>query len=118
MAVTVTYYARGGVGILINGSTTSPTTTQGSQLQKVSATCAFAATADVQALITHNMGLDASAPTYQEPEILWETTTTNTYTPSITFDRSNTNVVKVNKVATDAPVTLLVTIRRPGGPWQ
>lgn len=118
MAVTVTYYARGGTGILINGSTTAPTTTQGSQLQKVSATCAFAVTADAQALVTHNMGLDTSAPTYLEPEVLWEVTTTNTYAPLITFDRTNTNVLKVNKPATDAPTTILVTIRRPGGPWQ
>ncbi len=117
-AVTVTYYARGGGGITINGSTTSPTTTQGAMLQKVAATVAFGVTADAQALFTHNMGLDASAPGYYEPEVSMEPQLVTTYMPLITFDRLNTNVLKINKPATDGPTTILVTIRRPGGPWQ
>lgn len=117
MAVTVTYYARGG-GVLINGSTTAPTATQASQLQKQSATIAFGATGDVQALFTHNWGLDASAPTYFEPEVSCIQTLDGTYFPSLTFDLSNTNVVKVNKVATNQPATVLVVLRRPGGPFQ
>jgi hypothetical protein len=117
MAVIVTYYARGS-GITINGSTTNPTTVQGSALQKVAASIAFGVTADAQALFTHNMGLDASAPGYQEPEIFFEPQSVTTYWPLITFDRLNTNVLKVNKPATDGPTTVLVTIRRPGGPWS
>jgi hypothetical protein len=116
-AVTVTYYQRG-AGITILGSTTPPTATQGSQSQKVAATVAFGVTADAQALITHNMGLDASAPGYFEPEVFWEPQSVTTYAPLITFDRTNTNVLKVNKPATDGPTTLLITIRRPGGPWS
>ena len=113
MAVSVTYYARGVGGITINGSTTAPTTTQGSFLQKVSAKIVFGVTADAQALFTHNMGLDASAPGYQEPEIFWDVQSVTTYLPLITFDRANTNVLNVNKPATDAPTTITVTIRRP-----
>jgi hypothetical protein len=111
-AVTVTYYVRGGT-TTIDGSTTGPTGAQASQVHKQAAKIAFGATADAQALFTHNMGLDASAPEYYEPEILWEILSTNTYCPLITFDRTNTNVLKVNKPATDAACTVLVTIRRP-----
>ena len=101
-AVTVTYYCRGG-GVAINGSTTAPTGAQAGFLQKQTATIAFGATADAQALFTHNWGLDASAPTYFEPEIMCFQTLGGTYSPSLTFDLSNTNVVKVNKAATAPP---------------
>ena len=111
MAVSVTYYVRGGA--VINGSTTGPTSAQGSQIQKVTAIVVFGVTADAQALITHNMGLDISAPGYQEPEIFFDPLSVTTYWPLITFDRTNTNVVNVNKPATDAPTTIRVTIRRP-----
>jgi hypothetical protein len=120
MAVNVLYYARGS-GITINGSATGPTTTQGGFLNMIRASCIFGVTADAQALITHNMGLDASAPTYLDPEVFWEPQSTTTYLPLLTFDRTNTNVLKVNKPATDGPTTVLVTIRRSGlfaGPWQ
>ena len=117
MAVNTLYYARGS-GILINGSATSPTTTQGAQLQTIKASCVFGVTADAQVLITHNMGLDVSAPTYLDPQVMVEPQSTTTYWPLLTFDRTNTNVLKVNKPATDGPTTVLVTIRRPGGPWQ
>lgn len=112
MAVNTLYYARG-AGILINGSATGPSTTQGAFLQRVTAACVFGVTADAQVLITHNMGLDVSAPNYQDPEVFMEPISTTTYWPLITFDRTNTNVLKANKPATDAPTTILVTIRRP-----
>ena len=117
MAVSVLYYARGS-GILINGSATGPTAIQGSELMMIKASCTFGVTADAQALVTHNMGLDVSAPTYLDPEVFMEPQSTTTYWPLITFDRTNTNVVKVNKPSTDGPTTILVTIRRPHSTGQ
>ena len=117
MAVTVTYYVRG-AGILINGSTTGPTAVQASQVYKQSATVAFGATADVQALFTHNWGLDLSAPTYLEPEIMYYQTLDGTYCPSLTFDVTNTNVVKINKLGTNGPATVVVILRRPHSEGQ
>jgi len=78
----------------------------------------FGVTADAQALITHNMGLSASAPAFQEPQAWLEPVSTTTSWPLLTFDRTNTNVLKVNKPATDGATTVLVSIRRPGGPWR
>ena len=116
MAVNTLYYARGGgvtgLGFVINGSATNPTAAQGALLQSIKAVCVFGVTADAQVLITHNMGLDLSAPTYLDPQEFWESISITTYSPLITFDRTNTNVLKVNKPATDGPTTILVTIRR------
>lgn len=116
MAVTVTWFSRGGV-VLLNGSTTAPTATQASQLQKQSVIAQFGADTDVQALITHNWGLDASAPTYLEPEIFVVAQTTvanNTVLPNFTFDLSNTNVVKMNKLSSGGTAgNYIVTLRRP-----
>jgi hypothetical protein len=113
-AVTVTYYVRGGP-VTINGSTTPATAQQASQVQKQSAIVVFGVTADVACTFTHNWGLDASAPTYIEPEILYEflSTALTTFSPLITFDRSNTNAVFINKPATGDACTLRVTLRRP-----
>lgn len=110
--VTVTYNIRGG-GVTIKASTTPPTAAQAAQVQKQSAVVAFGATADVQALFTHNWGLDASAPTYYEPEILLYQLLDGTYAPSLTFDVTNTNVVAINKLGSNAPTTVLVVLRRP-----
>jgi hypothetical protein len=112
MAINTLYYARG-TGFVINGSTTNPTSAQGSSLQMLKASCIFGVTADAQVLITHNFGLDLSAPTYLDPEVFMEPQSITTYWPLITFDRTNTNVLKANKPATDGPTTILVTIRRP-----
>lgn len=112
MAVTVTYFVRGGP-VTINGSTTNPTQTQASQVQKQSAVIVFGVTADAQALFTHNFGLDASAPTYREPEVMIDLISVTTYFPLLTLDRTNTNVLAINKPATDGPTTIVVTIRRP-----
>lgn len=118
MAVSVTYYIRGG-GVQINGSTTGPTGAQAAQVQVQKAVVVFGVTADAQALFTHNWGLDASAPTYFEPELLYvEDQSTNTYQPALTFDRTNTNVFKINKAATDAPTTVLIVLRRPHSAGQ
>ena len=112
-AVTVTYYARNSGGVTINGSATPPTGGQASQVYKQSALVVFGVTADAQALFTHNWGLDGSAPGYYEPEVSINPISTTTYYPCLTFDFTNTNVVKVNKAATDMPTTLVVTLRRP-----
>jgi hypothetical protein len=99
--------------VTINGSTTNPTQTQASQVQKQSAVIVFGVTADAQALFTHNFGLDASAPTYREPEVMIDLISVTTYWPLLTLDRTNTNVLAINKPATDGPTTIVVTIRRP-----
>jgi hypothetical protein len=118
MAVSVQYYCRGASGVLINGSTTPPTAVQASQLQKQTALIIMTADADLQALFTHNWGLDASAPTYLEPEILGPTAqlvgANTTMMPAFTFDLTNTNVVKVNKLSqVGTNGTYIVTLRRP-----
>ena len=112
-AVSVTYYIKGGNGVRINGSTTGPTGSQAAQCMKQSAVVVFGVTADAQALFTHNWGLDASAPGYIEPEIMMDPLSSTTSWPLITFDRTNTNVLAINKPATDAPTTIRVVIRRP-----
>ena len=112
MAVSVTYFARAG-GVTVKSVTTPPTGAQASILAKQSATVVFGVTADAQALFTHNWGLDASAGFYQEPLITVEPISTTTYWPLLTFDRTNTNVVKINKPATDGPTTVIITLHQP-----
>jgi len=119
-AVTVYYYARAG-GVTLEGSTTGPTATQAAQCPMIKAKVVFGVTADAQALITHNWGLDASAPGYYDPEIQWYQISDGTYMPSLTFDVANTNVVNVNKLGTNAPTTVIVILRKGSigsGPWQ
>lgn len=123
MAVIVTYYARNNAGLQLNNSVTPPTAIQASQVPTIKALVVFGVTADVQALITHNWGLDASAPNYYDPEAFHVQISDGTYAPSLTYDFSNTNVVKVNKLGSNQPITVLVTLRRGtgpvgSGPWQ
>jgi hypothetical protein len=114
MAVTIAYYVRG-VGVAINGSATPPTQTQAQQVYKQSAIVVFGVTGDIAVTFTHNWGLDVSANTFIEPEILYDflSTALTTFTPLLTFDRSNTNAVYVNKPATGDACTVRVTLRRP-----
>jgi hypothetical protein len=118
MSVTVNYFARG-AGILINGSATPPTSVQASALQEQVAQVNMLDT-DTQALITHNFGFDASAPTYfASPQIIgpWlqgSAQVGGTYMPAFSFDITNTNVVKMNKVSfLGTGGTFMVTLRRP-----
>ena len=123
MAVTVAYYARSGIpggGVLINGSTTAPTAIQASNLPMMRALVTFAVDTDVQALVTHNWGLDASAVTYFDPEIFLQggqnLGANSSLAPNFSMDFSNTNVVKINKfnfVGTNG--TYLFCLRRPVG---
>lgn len=104
-AVTVTYFARSGVPggtVLINGSTTAPTAIQASQIAVLKVIVNFGADSDVQALITHNWGLDKSGPTYFDPQIFLmglvnSIGVNNSYQASFSMDFTNTNVLKINK---------------------
>ena len=123
-AVSTFYFARSGIpggGVLINGSATPPTAQQASQCPMMKVQIIWNI-ADTQATITHNWGLDASAVTYFDPEIIAECqngsgTASGTWLPMLTFDRTNTNVILVNKLAGAAAVgnagTFLITLRRP-----
>jgi len=104
MAVTVTYYGRSGVpggAVLINGSTTNPTAIQASQLPALKVLVQFGVDTDVQALVTHNWGLDKSSPNYYDPQVflmgLLSIGTNNSYQASFSMDWANTNVLKINK---------------------
>lgn len=119
MAVNVTYNIRNQSGVTILNSTTPPTQVQANLVQKQSAIVVFGVTADAQALFTHNWQLDASAPGYYEPEVLMIVPlSVNTYQTNLTLDWTNTNVLKINKAATDAPGTFVVTLRRPATAGQ
>ena len=113
MAITTTYYSRG-PGVALNGSTTPATAAQAQTLMKQSAVVVFGVTGDAQATFTHNWGFGLSAAAEREPEIFVDLVSTalTTYTPLLTFDRSNTNAVLVNKTGGDA-CTVVVTLRRP-----
>jgi len=118
MAVSVTYYVRGG-GVVINGSTTVPTQTQAQQVMKQSAVCVFGIVDDVQALFTHNWGLDISAGPFYEPEILVEPISVlSTSWPLLTFWRASSNVLSINRRAGDLATTVLITLRRPHSTGQ
>ncbi len=118
MGVTVTYNIRNGNGVVINSSTTAPTASQAQQCLKQSAVVVFGVTADVQARFTHNWGLDISAPGAFEPEVFIQQLSDTTAFPSLTIDWANTNAITINKAATNAPVTIVVTLRKPGSPGQ
>lgn len=115
-AVSVLYFVRGANGVTILGSATGPTGQQAAQCFKQTAQINMA-DADTQALFTHSWGLDASAPGYFEPEILWyaqQMTANGTWATALTFDVTNTNVVKVNKANfAQSGGTFIVTLRRP-----
>jgi hypothetical protein len=122
MAVSVAYYARG-AGIQINGSATAPTAVQASSLQELVCLVTMNADADTQALLTHNFGFDASGPTYLDnPQILGPIGygvpgTATTFMPAFSFDITNTNVVKMNKLnSLGTNGTWIVTLRRPFAP--
>ena len=122
MSVTVNYFVRGGV-TTINGSTTPPTAQQAAQVMKQAAQVIMLDT-DTQALFTHNWGLDASAPTYWEPEILGPqaqgpSQVAGTWVPNFSYDLTNTNVVKINKVSfLGSGGTFFFTLRRPQSTGQ
>lgn len=118
-AVTVTFFGYNNNGTQVFNSTTAPTQAQAATIPKLSCQIVFGVTADAQALLTHNWQMSASAPARFEPEVLGVCPiSTTTYHPLLTFDWTNTNVLNVNKPATDAPTTVVVVLRRPISPAQ
>lgn len=128
MVVTL-YTARSGVPggmVLLNGTATPPSAIQAAQIPRLTVTMVMNI-ADTQGTITHNWGLDTSAPTYFDPEV-WYTmqngsgTASGTWVPQLSFDLTNTNVVLANKIAGTAAVgnagTFIITLRRPWSPGQ
>lgn len=113
-AVTVTYYVAGG-GLTLIG-TTPPTAGQAQSVVMQKAVISMA-DGDTQALFTHNWGLGTSAPTYFDPEISYYAQLTNsggTWLFGLTFDLTNTNVVKINKLSfLGTGGSFVVTLRRP-----
>ena len=100
MAVTVTYFLGGQLQLV--GVTTPPTGAQAVSVPKMTCQVSWGV-ADTQALLTHNFQLGASAPSFYDPEIIGPITIQGplgggTNLPCFTFDVTNTNVVKVNKL--------------------
>ena len=112
----IRYFARSGNGVLINDRETPPSAVEAAECPTIKALVGMAST-DVQALVTHNWGLDVSAPGYYDPQISFVQFGDNTFAPSLTFDWSNTNVVMVNKMAGSFSIQIIVTLRRGNGPW-
>lgn len=113
---TVTYFVGGQVQIV--GSTTPPTGAQAVTVPKMTCQVNWAI-ADTQAWLTHNWGLGASAPSFYDPEItgplpIQGPVGGGTNMPFFSFDVTNTNVVKVNKLGvagTDGTYNFI--LRRP-----
>ena len=108
----------GAPSYLIN-NTNPPSAQLAGTVQKIVAVVNFA-TADAQQLVTHNWGLGASSPTFFDPQIFVEfaaggVSAVGTFLPAFTYDRSITNVVKINKVssAVGSDCTVNVLLRRP-----
>jgi len=120
--VATNYYARSGLPggtVLINGSATPPTAIQAQSISVLKVLMVMPA-AIVQGTITHNWGLDKSSPTYYDPEIFYEVNLlsdagSGSYVPLLSFDRTNTNYVLVNRLAGVGAfanaVTFLITLR-------
>lgn len=128
--IPTTYYARSGIPggpVLIDGSSTPPTAIQARQIPCLRVRMVMT-DGVIQGTITHNWGLDKSAPEYLEPEIwYWCENSTDgapgaTWLPMLTFDLTNTNLVLVNKIvgaaATPTGGTYIITLRRPYEPGQ
>src|SRR5271166_1477430 len=102
MAVSITFSFEA-EGSIVYSSTTAPTTAQAAVAQEIVATVAMAV-ADTQALITHNFQFSASAAgNFFRPQVVgpvWINGPAGggTNTPFISFDFTNTNVLKANKL--------------------
>jgi hypothetical protein len=121
MAVTVTFSvptAPGG-GLPIISSTTGPTAAQAAVTQEIVVQVNMAL-ADTQALITHNWQFSASEATnFFRPQVLgpyWINGPVGggTSAPFVSFDWTNTNVLKVNKLGVAGTEgTFVLYLRRP-----
>jgi hypothetical protein len=115
--LTISFYARNNTGLNVAASSSPLTSIQASQVFTQKALVAFL-DADVQALFTHNWGLDASAPTFFDPEIFAAgygvANVAGTYQAAFSYDFSNTNVVKINKLNfLGSGGTYVFTARKP-----
>jgi hypothetical protein len=98
-AVSILISARNNNGVLVLNSAAAITAQQAAFTQKQFAQVAMG-TSDTQALFTHNWGLDNSAPSFGEPYINWWPVllgSSSSNSIGLTFDITNTNVVKINK---------------------
>lgn len=110
--VTVNYLARGS-GVAMKSSSTTPLTqAQAASLQVQKAVVTYSAQTDTVCTITHNWGLDASAPEYCDPDLSYVLLADYTVVPALSFTFGNTNAVVVTKNSVIGPCTVLVTLRR------
>jgi hypothetical protein len=112
-AITLVYSARNNSGLTILASATPLTAVQASQVQKITGLLAFGV-GDGLALFTHNFGLDASAASYYEPEILPVPASVagGSFVPCITYSRISGNVIQIG-IPAGTSGTFEVTVRRP-----
>jgi hypothetical protein len=95
--------------------TVPPTAAQVAKLSMVVAEVQFGSS-ETAASITHNFGLSGTQAGFDWPTIIPELKTVNgaTLPPVISFARTNTNLVTINKVAVvNSDCTVVVTILRP-----
>lgn len=109
---------------VVYSSATAPTAAQGAVVQEVVAEVAWAL-ADTQALITHNMGFSASAAlNFFRPQVIGPVFINGplgggTNVPFVSFDFTNTNVLKANKLGVAGTEgTFVLYLRRDGGAWK
>lgn len=121
MAVTVLYSVSEGpqAGLPIFSSATPPTAIQAAVVQEIVAEVNWAL-ADTQALITHNFGFSASAAgNFFRPQTIGPVWINGplgggTNAPFVSFDFTNTNVLKVNKLGVAGTEgTFVLYLRRP-----
>jgi hypothetical protein len=110
--VTVNYLMRGSGVSIKSSSTTPPTQAQASSLQVQKAVVTYSAQTDTICTITHNWGLDVSAPEYCDPDLSYVLLADYTVVPALSFTFGNTNAVVVTKNSVVGPCSVLVTLRR------
>lgn len=121
MAVTVLYSVAeaSAIGLPIYSNATPPTAIQAANVQEVVVEVNWAL-ADTQALVTHNFGYSASAAgNFFRPQVhgpIWINGPLGggTSAPFVSFDFTNTNVLKVNKLGVAGTEgTFVLYLRRP-----
>ena len=110
--ITTNYLMRGSGVAIRYTSVTPPTAIQASSLQVQKAILTWSAAGDPSATITHNWGLDVSAPEYCDPDLSYVLLADCTVYPALSFTFANTNAVVVTKNAIIGACTVLVTLRR------
>ena len=111
-AVTVNYLMRGAGVAIKSSSTTPPTQIQAASLQVQKAVVTWGAQTDTVTTLTHNWGLDVSAPEYCDPDLSYVLLADYTIYPALAFTFGNTNAVVITKNSLVGPCVVLVTLRR------